>query len=160
MLGPIPCNIEFECVFYFPKFAAGRKSGQNLLVSGFRKISLETLRQVKSKRIIWRLDRTPDTGHTVGYCPLDTVQCCSFNPPSKVWPGVHRIPCWWIDFGPSCGSRPTAIPLSELVLDRLLAIMALMLQKQLLALRLYPGPMQKTIFIDELISFASLLYVL
>ena len=59
MLGPIPGNIEFECLFYFPKFAAGRKSGLNLLVSGFRKIISETLRQVKSKRIIWRLDRTP-----------------------------------------------------------------------------------------------------
>ena len=60
MLGPIPGKIEFEYLFYFPKFAAGRKSGQNLLVSGFRKIILETLRQVKSKRIIWRLDRTPE----------------------------------------------------------------------------------------------------
>ena len=48
MLGPIPGNIEFECLFYFPKFAAGRQSGQNLLVSGFRKIILETLRHVKS----------------------------------------------------------------------------------------------------------------
>ena len=58
MLGPIPGNFEFEFLFYFPKFAAGRKSGKNLLVSGFWKIILETLSQVKSKRIIWRFDRT------------------------------------------------------------------------------------------------------